>query len=154
MVHLQRGQAQGPLIHPTPPLVPTGRGRRNSLRFREAGWSHPNEDKHKAPSSTLPRPLSLQDAGDASVPMVQLPHSVVKIHQDGGNAHYPIRSSKFIRTGATLITLFSRQNSSDTPELFYRLLGGSNCALRFSRNARIPSCASGVCDAAAITSIA
>ena len=26
MVALRRGQAQGPLIHPTPPLVPTGRG--------------------------------------------------------------------------------------------------------------------------------
>ncbi len=67
-----------------------------SLGFPKARWSHPNEDKHKAPSSTLPRPLSLQDAGrtfpdsivnhhqDAcvpSVPMVQLPDSVVKIHQ-------------------------------------------------------------------------
>src|SRR6266851_5444972 len=40
-----RGQAQGLLIHPTPPLVPTGRltslaafGRQNSLGAREVGW--------------------------------------------------------------------------------------------------------------------
>ncbi len=67
------------------------------MGFREARWSHPNQDKHKAPSSTLPRPLSLQDAGrtfldsivthhqdagDASVPMVQLPDSLVK-HSSG-----------------------------------------------------------------------
>jgi len=39
-----RGQAQGPLIHPTPPLVPTGRltslaafGRQNSLGLDLAG---------------------------------------------------------------------------------------------------------------------
>ncbi len=67
-----------------------------SIEFREARWSHPNQDKHKAPSSTPPRPLSLQDAGrtfldslvthhqdagDASVPLVQLPDSLVKHHQ-------------------------------------------------------------------------
>ena len=37
----------------------------DSHGFREAGWSYPNEDKHKAPASTQPFPLSLQDAGDA-----------------------------------------------------------------------------------------
>src|SRR6266851_8000666 len=31
--------------------------------LRGAQRSHPNEDKHKAPSSTPPRPLSLQDSG-------------------------------------------------------------------------------------------
>ncbi len=35
----------------------------DSSGFREARWSHSDEDKHKAPSSTPPRPLSLQDAG-------------------------------------------------------------------------------------------
>src|SRR5258706_12147040 len=35
----------------------------DSLGFREARWSHPHEDKHKAPSSTPLRPLSLQDPG-------------------------------------------------------------------------------------------
>ncbi len=68
----------------------------DSLGFREARWSHSDEDKHQAPSSTPPRPLSLQDAGRtfpdsivkhhqdagaASVPMVQLPDSIVKHHQ-------------------------------------------------------------------------
>src|SRR6266481_5995936 len=46
-----------------------------SLGFPKARWSHPNEDKHKAPTSTLPRPLSLQDAGRT------FPDSVVKNHQ-------------------------------------------------------------------------
>jgi len=65
------------------------------LGFREARGSHPNQDKHQAPSSTPPRPLSLQDAGrtfpdaivnhhqdagDASVPMVQLPDAIVNHH--------------------------------------------------------------------------
>src|SRR5260370_11811830 len=35
---------------------------RDSLEFREAKGSSPNEDKHKAPASAPPRPLSLQDA--------------------------------------------------------------------------------------------
>ena len=50
----------------------------DSLGFREARWSHPNEDKHKAPSSTPPRPLSLQDAGRT------FPDSIVKHHQVSG----------------------------------------------------------------------
>jgi len=42
-------------------LVPGG----NALQWglRGATRSHPNQDKHKAPSSTPPRPLSLQDPG-------------------------------------------------------------------------------------------
>ncbi len=48
--------------------------------FREAEGSYPDEDKHKAPSSAQPRPLSLQDARDACVPF---PFSVLKVHQDG-----------------------------------------------------------------------
>ncbi len=38
------------------------------------GSAHPDEDKHKAPSSTPPNPLSLQDG------LHLLLHSVVKIH--------------------------------------------------------------------------
>jgi hypothetical protein len=38
--------------------------------------TYPNEDKHKAPSSTPPRPLSLQDAG-----ALPLPDLIVNIHQ-------------------------------------------------------------------------
>src|SRR5436305_6167535 len=61
---LQRGQAQGPLNHPAPPLVPTGRWIACSplmtdlLEIFIIG-----EDKHKAPSTTPPPPLSLQDVG-------------------------------------------------------------------------------------------
>ncbi len=40
------------------------------------GSSHPDEDKHKAPSSTPPHPLSLQDG------LRLLLHSVVTIHKD------------------------------------------------------------------------
>ena|SRR6266446_3774399 len=50
----------------------------DSLGFREARWSHPNEDKHQAPSSTPPHPLSLQDTGHT------FPDSIVKHHQDPG----------------------------------------------------------------------
>src|SRR5229473_3599415 len=46
--------------------------------FPEANRSPPHEDKHKAPSSTPLRPLSLQDAGRP------FPHSVVNIHQVSG----------------------------------------------------------------------
>ena len=42
--------------------------------FGEARWSHPHEDKHKAPTSTPLRPLSLQDAGRT------IPDSVGTIH--------------------------------------------------------------------------
>ena len=63
---------------------------RDPLGFREAEGSYPNEDKHKAPSSTQPRPLSLQDGRDASVLMGQLTRSVVKNHQDGRQLHYSV----------------------------------------------------------------
>ena len=48
--------------------------------LRRANRSHPNQDKHKAPSSTPPRPLSLQDAGRT------FPDSIVNHHQDPGDA--------------------------------------------------------------------
>ncbi len=35
----------------------------DSSKFRGANRSYPNEDKHKAPSSTQPIPLSLQTRG-------------------------------------------------------------------------------------------
>src|SRR5260370_37593541 len=35
----------------------------DSVGLRETEWSSPNEDKHKAPTSTPPYPLSLQDGG-------------------------------------------------------------------------------------------
>jgi len=41
--------------------------------------TRPNEDKHKAPASTSPRPLSLQETGDDRFAF--LPALVVKIHQ-------------------------------------------------------------------------
>jgi len=46
--------------------------------FPEANRSHPHQDKHKAPSSTPLRPLSLQDAGRP------FPDSVGTIHQEAG----------------------------------------------------------------------
>ena len=52
----------------------------DSPGFRMATWSHSHQDKHKAPSSTPPRPLSLQK-GTPSSPLL---HSVVKVHQDRG----------------------------------------------------------------------
>src|SRR5712692_715880 len=38
-------------------------GNASQWGLRGAQRSHPNEDKHQAPSSTPPRPLSLQDPG-------------------------------------------------------------------------------------------
>src|SRR6266851_5580672 len=49
--------------------------------LRGAQRSHPNQDKHKAPSSTPPRPLSLQDPGPQAPQWIGLPDLVVKIHQ-------------------------------------------------------------------------
>jgi len=40
---------------------------------------HPNEDKHKAPSSTPPCPLSLQDPGPQASQWLGFPDSVVTI---------------------------------------------------------------------------
>jgi hypothetical protein len=56
---------------------------------REANRSHPHEDKHKAPSSTPLRPLSLQEAGRT------FPDSVGNIHQGWTllavrNCHVPL----------------------------------------------------------------
>jgi len=36
------------------------------------GLPHPDEDKHKAPTSTQPLPLSLQDVPDACVPTLMI----------------------------------------------------------------------------------
>ncbi|HLQ30903.1 MAG TPA: hypothetical protein VK140_16835 [Ktedonobacteraceae bacterium] len=41
---------------------------------------HPNEDKHQAPSSTPPRPLSLQDPGPQAPQWIGFLDSVVNIH--------------------------------------------------------------------------
>jgi len=66
----------------------------DAVGYRNADGPHPDEDKHKAPASTQPLPLSLQDAG-----ALLLPDSVVKIHQDTGG--------RFL-----IITPFGCQNSS------------------------------------------
>ncbi len=60
MVALPRGQAQGPLIHSTPPLVPTGRG----------GRKRPNEYDYCIRLSKF-----IRTGPNAS------PHPVSKIHQ-------------------------------------------------------------------------
>src|SRR5579863_1766411 len=61
--------------------------------FREANGSHPHQDRHLAPASSPPFPLSLQDAE---------------------RLHSPFRSSKFIRTETAFpaITRFGGQTSS------------------------------------------
>src|SRR5713101_2683588 len=41
--------------------------------FRGANRSYPNEDKHQAPSSTPPRPLSLHDPWAASTSLAMIP---------------------------------------------------------------------------------
>ena len=41
----------------------------------------PHEDKHKAPASTQPHPLSLQETGDVGIPLTPFPRSVGTIHQ-------------------------------------------------------------------------
>ena len=107
---------------------------RDSPGFREAVWSHSHQDKHKAPSSTQPRPLSLQDGGGRKRPAGTIPlfgrqYSSGRGRTEPGNS--PIRSAIFIRTGAdgarqlpysvgknhqdggTYITGFGRQNSSE-----------------------------------------
>src|SRR5581483_1603215 len=50
----------------------------------------PDEDKHQAPSSTQPHPLSLQDGATS------FPHSVVKIHQETTLAPQLPQRSKFL----------------------------------------------------------
>ena len=46
----------------------------DSVGLSVADWSHPTQDKHKAPASTQPLPLSLQDA-QAPNPLVG-PHNL------------------------------------------------------------------------------
>jgi len=46
-----------------------------------------DEDKHKAPTHPHIRPLSLQRWGGRSVPF---PYSIVKNHQDAGDASVPV----------------------------------------------------------------
>src|SRR5258706_558105 len=58
-----------------------GRPLRLGSGLRGANRSHPNEDKHKAPSSTPPHPLSLQDPGPQAPQWIGFPDSVVNIHQ-------------------------------------------------------------------------
>src|SRR6266446_5109595 len=52
--------------------------------LRGANRSHPNQDKHQAPSSTPLRPLSLQDPGPQAPQWIGLPDSVVTIHEGRG----------------------------------------------------------------------
>ncbi len=56
----------GPCACPRGSVIPLG------LRVKE--WFTSDEDKHKAPTSTLPHPLSLQDedSWDASVPTITI----------------------------------------------------------------------------------
>ena len=53
---------------------------------REPGEACRHEDKHKAPASTPPRPLSLQNRGGR---FVSFSFSVGTIHQDGGE-RFPV----------------------------------------------------------------
>ena len=48
-----------------------------TLGFGQANGSHPNEDKHKAPSTSLPHPLSLQPIGPLAA--LSLPIRLSKI---------------------------------------------------------------------------
>src|SRR5258708_224484 len=50
--------------------------------LRGAHRSHPNQDKHQAPSSTPPRPLSLQDPGPQAPQWLGFPDSVVNIQHE------------------------------------------------------------------------
>src|SRR6266852_7442103 len=59
-------------------------GNASQWGLRGAQRSPPNEDKHKAPSSTPPRPLSLQDLGPQAPQWIGFPDSVVNIHQVSG----------------------------------------------------------------------
>ena len=112
--------------------------------FREAAWSHSDEDKHKAPSSTPPRPLSLQKTTPSGrqnlsfllntghIPLIlrdnffcrdsgalPFPYSVVKIYQDAGSFHYPNRSSKFISTQARTLPYSVVKIRQDGVNLWY-----------------------------------
>src|SRR5438132_3583768 len=70
-----------------PGRTPTGTSTRPShplhpapCPYRILGRTHPNGDKHQAPSSTPPRPLSLQDLGPQAPQWIGSPDSVVNIH--------------------------------------------------------------------------
>src|SRR5260370_23751403 len=66
--------------------------------LREANRSPPHEDKHKAPSSTPLRPLSLQDAGRPS-PIRSAPF-IRRLGRKRPNGYdYPIRLAQFSRAG-------------------------------------------------------
>ena len=126
-----------------PKLVMEGKGASSSCSwqrdwpgFREAAWSSPNEDKHKAPSSTLPRPLSLQDE-TTRIPLFGRQNSLgcgdASITRSGCQSlsgrdyvHCCIRLSKFIRTGLRALlhpvvkvhktrTLGARQSGGASP---------------------------------------
>jgi len=58
-------------------LVPDGKAIQWGLRG--ANRSQPDEDKHKAPSSTPPRPLSLQEPELQPPHWIGFPDSVVNI---------------------------------------------------------------------------
>src|SRR5712692_2484470 len=102
-------------------LVPGG----NAIQWglRGANRSHPNQDKHKAPSSTPPRPLSLQHAGRTFL------DSIVNHHQAAGEAmvpmvHFPdliltfCRDKGWIwgRVGALCLSLVATRSSGDCVE--------------------------------------
>ncbi len=81
----------------------------DSSRFRVAQWTYPREDKHKAPTSAPPRPLSLQK----TPPFSPLPDSVVKHHQDGGT-YYRIRLEKFIRDKGLVLVWLVIEKKTDS----------------------------------------
>ena len=79
--------------------------------FREAQWTYPNEDKHKAPSSAPPRSLSLQK----TTPFSPLPYSVVKHHKNGAMRFTDFSYQKGERVDSvSSFRAFSRSNSSDS----------------------------------------
>jgi hypothetical protein len=85
----------------------------DSLGFRQAAWSHPHEDKHKAPTRPHIRPLSLQD----------------------GNVHCCIRLAKFIRAEARIIPDFGYQTSLSPPyttRVYFALHPGTHARKRRS----------------------
>ena len=81
----------------------------NTIRqgFREAAWSHSDEDKHKAPSSTPPRPLSLQK----TTPSGRQNSSFLL-----NTGHIPLilRDNFFVETVGASITPFGCQSSLGT----------------------------------------
>src|SRR5260221_10902060 len=70
------GAGWGPGACPGGNAIPWG--------LRGANRSHPNQDKHQAPSSTPPRPLSLQAPGPQAPQWIGFPDSVVTIHEGRG----------------------------------------------------------------------